>query len=87
MLETWPIFFACTYETCYDRFTPNERQQMEQVMMRIISHYYRPHFLGSMENHIFNNHLWQFTVRRLLQTSLVLYDKYPEAKRVYGIYL
>ena len=72
--------FACTYETCYDRFTPNERQQMEQVMMRIISHYYRPHFLGSMENHIFNNHLWQFTVRRLLQTSLVLYDKYPEAK-------
>lgn len=72
--------FACTYETCYEHFTIEERQRMEKVMMRIINHYYRPHFLGSMENHIFNNHLWQFTIRRLLQTSIVLYDKYPEAK-------
>ncbi len=70
---------ACSYETCYDRFTPQERNQMEQLMLRIIGHYYKSHFAGSMENHIFNNHLWQFTLRRLTQASLVLYDKYPEA--------
>ena len=75
--------FACAYETCYDRFTPDERKQMEQVMLRVIAHYYKPRFLGDMENHIFNNHLWQFTFRRLLQTSLVLYGKYPEAREFF----
>lgn len=74
--------FACTYETCYDRFTPDERQQMEQLMLRIIAHY-KPHFFGSMENHIFNNHLWQFTFRRLLQAAMVLYDKYSEAREFF----
>ena len=74
--------FACTYETCYDRFTPDEHRQMERLMLRIIARY-KPHFFGSMENHIFNNHLWQFTFRRLLQTSLVLYDKYPEAREFF----
>lgn len=75
-------FLACTYETCYERFTMDERQQMERLMLWIIT-YYRPRFLGAMENHIFNNHLWQFTFRRLLQTSLVLYDKYPEAREFF----
>lgn len=74
--------FACTYETCYNWFTTDERVQMERLMLRIISHY-KPRFLGAMENHIFNNHLWQFTFRRLLQTSLVLYDKYPEAREFF----
>lgn len=74
--------FACTYETCHDRFTPDERQQMEQLMLRILAHY-NPHFIGTMENHIFNNHLWQFTFRRLLQAAMVLYDKYPEAREFF----
>lgn len=74
--------FACTYETCHDRFTPDERQQMEQLMLRILAHY-NPHFIGAMENHIFNNHLWQFTFRRLLQAAMVLYDKYPEAREFF----
>lgn len=73
---------ACTYETCQGRFTADERRQMEQLMLRILT-YYKPHFLGDMENHIFNNHLWQFTYRRLLQASLVLYDKYPEAREFF----
>lgn len=71
--------FACTYETCHDRFTVDERIKMEQLMVKILNHY-RLRFQGTMENHIFDNHLWQFTFRRLLQTSLVLYDKYPEAR-------
>lgn len=74
--------FACTYETCHDRFTPDERQQMEKLMLRILAHY-NPHFIGTMENHIFNNHLWQFTFRRLLQAAMVLYDKYPEAREFF----
>lgn len=74
--------FACTYETCHERFTADERTKMEQLMVKILNHY-RPRFQGSMENHIFDNHLWQFTFRRLLQTSLVLYDKYPEAREFF----
>ncbi len=73
---------ACSYETCYERFTTGERFRIEQLMIRIIN-YYRSHFFCEMENHIFNNHLWQFTFRRLLQTSLVLYDKYPEAREFF----
>lgn len=74
--------FACTYETCHERFMADERTKMEQLMVKILNHY-RPRFQGSMENHIFDNHLWQFTFRRLLQTSLVLYDKYPEAREFF----
>lgn len=74
--------FACTYETCHERFTADERTKMEQLMVKILNHYH-PRFQGSMENHIFDNHLWQFTFRRLLQTSLVLYDKYPEAREFF----
>lgn len=71
---------ACTYETCYDRFAPSERKQMEQLMLRIVTHYYHSRIIGYTENHIFENHFWQFTFRKLLQASLVLYDRYPEAR-------
>ena len=73
---------ACTYETCYDRFSVKEREQMEQLMERIIK-FYKRRFFGGTENHIFDNHLWQFTFRRLLQTSLVLYEKSPEAREFF----
>lgn len=73
---------ACTYETCKDRFTVEESRQIEQLIVRIIN-FYRPRFYEDMENHIFNNHLWQFTFRRLMQASLVLYNTTPEAREFF----
>lgn len=32
---------ACTYENCYDRFTPQERKQMEGIIMDVLSLYYK----------------------------------------------
>ena len=57
---------ACTYETCYDRFSVKEREQMEQLMERIIK-FYKRRFFGGTEIIILRNHLWQFT-SALLQT-------------------
>lgn len=68
---------ACTYETCYDRFTPAERTQIEGIILRILRQYI-PHIVGHEEVHIFDNHFWQFTFRHFLQASLAIYDKYPE---------
>lgn len=70
---------ACTYETCYNRFTTQERQQIETLLLSVLDKY-SPHIIGKKEIHIFDNHFWQFTFRHLLQAALVIYDKYPEAK-------
>lgn len=71
---------ACTYDNCYDRFTPQERKQIETIVMDVLSRYYLKHILCKEETHIFDNHFWQFTFRHLLQGALVMYDKYPLAK-------
>lgn len=70
---------ALTYETCYERFSDKERRQIEGKLIQILEKYYR-HVLGYVENHIFENHYWQFTYRRLLQAALVVYDRHPLAK-------
>lgn len=71
---------ACTYDNCYDRFTSQEREQMEKLMMKVLEKYYKGRILGHDETHLFDNHFWQFTFRHLLQTALVLHDQYPLAK-------
>lgn len=70
---------ACTYETCYDRFSEKERTQIETIILTILRQYL-PHILDKEEVHIFDNHFWQFTFRHFLQASLAIYDKYPEVK-------
>lgn len=70
---------ACTYETCYDRFSEKERTQIETIILTILRQYL-PHILNKEEVHIFDNHFWQFTFRHFLQASLAIYDKYPEVK-------
>lgn len=70
---------ACTYETCYERLTSDERTQIESIILRILRQY-TPHIVGKEEVHIFDNHFWQFTFRHLLQASLAIYDKYPDVK-------
>lgn len=70
---------ACTYESCYDRFSEKERTQIENIILTILKQYL-PHIINKEETHIFDNHFWQFTFRHLLQASLAIYDKYPEVK-------
>lgn len=70
---------ACTYETCYSRFSTQERQQIEELLLSVLNRYI-PHIIGKEEVHIFDNHFWQFTFRHFLQAALVLHDKYPEAR-------
>lgn len=71
---------ACTYENCYDRFTPQERKQIESIIMDVLSLYYKNHIIENEETHIFDNHFWQFAFRHFMQAALVMYDKYPLAK-------
>ncbi len=70
---------ACTYENCYDRFKPEERKQIESIVMNVLATYYK-HMVGHEETHIFDNHFWQFAFRHFMQAALVMYDKYPLAK-------
>lgn len=77
---------ACTYENCVDRFTEQERKQIEKIIMNTLSSYYDGRMLGHEENMFFDEHTWQFTIRRFLQASLVLYDKYPAAKEYMEYY-
>lgn len=71
---------ACTYDNCYDRFTPTERKQIEELIMQVLSKYYKSHILGNEETHIFDNHFWQFAFRHFIQAALVMYDRHPLAK-------
>ena len=71
---------ACTYETCYDRFTSQERQQIEQILMYILDKY-MDNLIGRVENLLYEEHFWQFSIRHFLQASIVLYEKYPNAKK------
>ena len=71
---------ACTYENCYDRFKPEERKQIENIIMNVLARYYQGRMLGHEETHLFDNHFWQFAFRHFMQAALVMYDKYPLAK-------
>lgn len=71
---------ACTYENCYDRFSSQERKQIESIIMDVLSLYYKSHILENEETHIFDNHFWQFAFRHFMQAALVMYGKYPLAK-------
>lgn len=71
---------ACTYDHCYQRFNQTEREQIENMILKVLKEYYFNRILGKKETHIFDNHFWQFTFRHFLQGALVIYDKYPLAK-------
>lgn len=77
---------ACTYENCYAYFSSEEREQIEARIMKILSYYYEGRILGREENMFFDEHIWQFTIRRFVQASLVVYDKYPLAKEYLEYY-
>ena len=69
---------AATYENFYERFTEQEHKQIEKIIMGVLGFYYNGRLLGREENMFFDEHIWQFEIRRFLQASLVLYDKYAK---------
>lgn len=77
---------AATYENFYDRFTAQEHQRIEEIVMKVLDFYYKDRLLGRTENMFFDEHIWQFEIRRFLQASLVMYDKYPAAKEYLEYY-
>lgn len=77
---------SAAYENFYDRFTDGERLRIESIVMDVLKHYYDNRLVGREENMFFDEHIWQFEVRRFLQASLVFYDKYPDAKEYLEYY-
>ena len=71
---------ACTYDVARDRFTAEERKRIETLILHVMRQYCNGRLMGRLENRFYDEHIWQFTVRRLMQGALVLYDKYPEAE-------
>lgn len=69
---------ASAYEYFYNDFTPKERKQIEHIVHKVLVKYYANSIVYN-ENHIFNNHFWQFTFRHLLQSALVMKDVDPLA--------
>lgn len=76
------LLFAHVYDLCYDQLPVAERQQIEELLMKIAKYHHRVQAQGAQENHIFDNHFWQKTFREMLQLALLLHDKQPEARQM-----
>lgn len=72
---------AIAYETCGHIFTIGEKEHIQSLVNTIFK-YYRPIMFGHEENHVFNNHFWQFPVRKFMQAALVFYDKDTLAREI-----
>lgn len=68
------------YELGQDVLTEDEKTKTEELMIRILEHYYES-FLGRIENHIFENHTWQIVLRAMVQGALTICNEYPEAMK------
>lgn len=68
------ICFIEPYDLLYATLTPDERQQTEELLLRVARYYFKM-YCGMQENHIFDNHFWQHNMRVLFQAAFVLYDK------------
>ena len=75
------FFMANVYETCYSILTVEERTKIKELVINVFE-YYRNLMYGHEENHVFNNHFWQFPVRKFIQAALVFHDKDPLAKEI-----
>ena len=73
--------FIEAYDLLYRTLTADEKAATEELLMRVLRHYY-PRQCGSEENHIFDNHFWQQNMRVLFQATFLLYDKSTYAEEV-----
>lgn len=68
------LCFIPVYDLFYDELTADERGKIEQILYRVLTHYF-PWSFGYEENHIFDNHFWQLNMRTYLQCAYLLADK------------
>ena len=61
------------YDALHASLSSSDRQQVEEIMMRLLRYYY-PRQITYEENHIFDNHFWQQNMRVLMQCTFLLYD-------------
>jgi len=69
---------STVYDVCQESLNETEKNTIENVIIRIVNHYYNS-YRGSQENHIFDNHTWQVVLRALTQGAFVVCQKYPQA--------
>lgn len=68
------LCFIPVYDVFYNELTAEERSKIEQILNRLLTHYF-PSAFGYEENHIFDNHFWQLNMRTYLQCAYLLADK------------
>lgn len=66
------------YEIGQGQLTEEEKTRTEQLMVRMLNHY-RKSYVGSIENHVFENHTWQIVLRAMVQGAFTICHEYPEA--------
>lgn len=64
---------SAAYDLLHQRLTPTELQVTEDLMLRVVRHFYHQN-CGVEENHLFDNHFWQQNMRIVFQTLFLLYD-------------
>ena len=70
------------YDSCHDLFTPQELQQMEQMIFEVAKGHHMVQRSGNEETHIFNNHYWQHCFRQMLQIGLMFADRNETAREM-----
>lgn len=70
------------YDSCHDMFTPQELQQMEQMIFEVAKGHHMVQRSGNEETHIFNNHYWQHCFRQMLQIGLMFADRNETAREM-----
>ncbi len=69
------------YDVLYSQLTDAERKGIESAVIKFVESFYRG-CIGVEENHIYDNHFWQHTIRVMFQAGLMLHDKYPIAQEI-----
>lgn len=66
------------YDTCQEKLTAEEKDAIEDVILRSVKYYYTQ-YLGRLENDIYDNHTWQAVLRSMFQGAYMICHEHPEA--------
>lgn len=72
------VVLADIYDVCRELMTEDECHKVEDILVRISGKAYDL-YRGKLENHIFDNHVWQITLCGCMRAALMVYDKDPIA--------
>lgn len=72
------LALAEAYDTGYDFFTPEQRQQILEAV-KVRGNYFFRHYAKEFEAQSMDNHVWQHTLRRWMFASIAVLGDLPEA--------